>query len=98
MWIFYITGDLIGWKTLFFYCKFEQKLLSICVLKKKICVCVYASKWLILAKKKNENHDIEVIVNGIGKLWLNEKHIEEKLGHKTLPTNMTQYTKSTGIN
>ena len=61
-------------------------------------MCVYASKWLILAKKKNENHDIEVIVNGIGELWLNEKHIEEKLGHKTLPTNMTQYTKSTGIN
>ena len=61
-------------------------------------MCVYASKWLILAKRKNENHDIEVIVNGIGKLWLNEKHIEEKLGHKTLPTNMTQYTKSTGIN
>ena len=60
-----------------------------------MCVCI---KWLILAKKRYENHDIEVIVNGTGTLWLNEKHIEEKLGHKTLPTNMTQYTKSTGIN
>ena len=42
LWIFYINGDLIGWKTLFFHCKFEQKLLSICVSKKKFCVCVYA--------------------------------------------------------
>ena len=25
------------------------------------------------------------MVDGIGALWLNEKHIEEKLGHKNLP-------------
>ena len=34
-------------------------------------------------------------------LWLNEKHVEEKLGHKNLPviTNkMTQYIKSTDMN
>ena len=55
-------------------------------------------KMVDTSKRKYENHDIEVMVNGIGTLWLNEKHIEEKLGHKTLPTNMTQYTKSTGIN
>ena len=42
LWIFYINGDLIGWKTLFFHCKIEKKLLSICVSKKKFCVCVYA--------------------------------------------------------
>ena len=46
-----------------------------------MCVCI---KWLILAKKKHENNNKEVIVDGIGMLWLNEKHIEEKVGHKNL--------------
>ena len=46
-----------------------------------MCVCMH--KMVDTSKKKYENHDIEVIVNGIGTLWLNEKHIEEKLGHKT---------------
>ena len=32
-----------------------------------------------------ENNDIEVIVDNNGTLWVNEKHIEEKLGHKNLP-------------
>ena len=35
--------------------------------------------------------DIEVIVEGIGTLWLNEKHIEEKLGHKNLPVITNKY-------
>ena len=42
-------------------------------------------KWLILANKTYENNDIEVIVDGIGTLWLHEKRVEEKLGHKHLP-------------
>ena len=37
-----------------------------------------------IGKETYENNDIEVIVDGIGTLWLNEKHIEEKLGHKNL--------------
>ena len=28
-------------------------------------------------KKNYQNNDIEVIVDGIGRLWLNEKHIEK---------------------
>ena len=40
-----------------------------------MCVCI---KWLMLAKKTYENNNIEVIVDGIGMLWLNENHIEEK--------------------
>ena len=35
-----------------------------------------------ISKKAYEGNDIEVIVDGIGTLWLNEKHVEEKLGHK----------------
>ena len=36
----------------------------------------------ISQKKAYENNDIKVIVDGIGLLWLNKKHVEEKLGHK----------------
>ena len=35
-------------------------------------------------KETYENNSIEAIVDDIGKFWLNEKHIEEKLGHKNL--------------
>ena len=38
-----------------------------------------------------ENINIEVTVDGIGTLWLNEKHIEEKLGHKNLPVITNKY-------
>ena len=31
-----------------------------------------------------ENNNIEATAGGIGMLWLNEKHIERKLGHKNL--------------
>ena len=47
-------------------------------------------KWFILAKTY-DNNNIEVIVDGIGTLWLNEKHIEEKLGHKNLPVITNKY-------
>ena len=33
-------------------------------------------------KETFDNNSIESIIDGIGTLWLNEKHIEEKLGHK----------------
>ena len=34
--------------------------------------------------KTCENNKIHTIVDGNNKLWLNEKHIEEKLDHKKL--------------
>ena len=37
-----------------------------------------------ITKKAFENNGIEVIVDGIGTLWFNEKHVEERLGHKNL--------------
>ena len=52
-----------------------------------------------ITKKTDENNDIEVIVHAIGKLWLNEKHVEEKVANNfPVITNMTQYRKSTDIN
>ena len=44
-----------------------------------------------IGKETYENNDIEVIVDGIGVLWLNEKHIEEKLGHKNLTAITNKY-------
>ena len=37
------------------------------------------------SKKTYKNNDIEVIVDGIGALWLNREHVEETLCHKNLP-------------
>ena len=42
-------------------------------------------------KDTYENNDIETIVDSTGKLRLNEKHIEEKLGHKNLPAITNKY-------
>ena len=41
-------------------------------------------KMVNISKETYENNNIEVIVHSIGMLWLNEKHIEEKLGLKDL--------------
>ena len=38
-----------------------------------------------ITKKTLENNGIEVIVDSVNAFWINEKNIEEKLGHKNLP-------------
>ena len=38
-------------------------------------------KMVDINKKAYENNDIEVIVDGTDTLWLNQKHVDEKLGH-----------------
>ena len=42
-------------------------------------------KMVNITKKALENNNIEVIVDSVNTLWLNEKNINEKLGHKHLP-------------
>ena len=37
-----------------------------------------------ITKETWKNNGIEIIVNSINTLWLNEKNIEEKFGHKNL--------------
>ena len=39
---------------------------------------------LKITKETWENNGIEVIVDSVNTLWLNEKHLEEQLGHKNL--------------
>ena len=57
-----------------------------------MCVCIYI-KWLILTKKHMKKNDIEAIVDDINTLWLNEKHVERKLGHKNLQFIINKYDK-----
>ena len=46
-----------------------------------------------ITKKTLESNDIEVIVDRVNALWLNEKNIDEKLGHKNLPVVTNKYNK-----
>ena len=50
-------------------------------------------KMVNITKETLENNDIEVIVDSVNALWLNEKNIEEKLGHKNLPVITNKYNK-----
>ena len=52
-------------------------------------LCIY--KMVNINKETYKNNGIELIIDDIGTLWLNEKHIEEKLGHKTLPAITNKY-------
>ena len=40
-----------------------------------------------------EANDIEVIKDKLGKLWLNERHVQEQLGLKSLPALTNKYDK-----
>ena len=44
-----------------------------------------------VSAKTYENNDIEVIVDENDTLWLNEKDIEDKLGHKKLTAIPNKY-------
>ena len=44
-----------------------------------------------ITKETYENNDIEVIIDKSHKLWLNEKHVEQQLGHKNLRTVTSKY-------
>ena len=46
-----------------------------------------------ITKETLENNDIEVIVDSVNALWLNEKNIEEKVGHKNFPVVTNKYDK-----
>ena len=48
-------------------------------------------KMVNIDKDISKTNDIEPIEDSIGKLWLNEKNIEEKLGHRNLPAITNKY-------
>ena len=46
-----------------------------------------------ITKEKHEINAIEVITDKFGKLWLNERHVQEQLGHKNLRIVTNKYNK-----
>ena len=48
---------------------------------------------LNITKETYENNGIEVITDKLGKLWLNERHVQQQLGHKNLRTVTNKYDK-----
>ena len=44
-----------------------------------------------ITKEKYENNDIEIITDEFDKLLLNERHVQEQLGHKNLPALTNKY-------
>ena len=57
--------------------------------KNNFFLCMY--KMVNINKDTKKNNDIETIVDSIGRLWLNERNIDEKLGHKNLPAITNKY-------
>ena len=46
---------------------------------------------VVITKETFENNDIKAVIDGVNTLWLNERHIEKKLGHKNLPSITNKY-------
>ena len=46
-----------------------------------------------ITKEKYENNGIEVITDKFGELWLNERHVQQQLGHKNLRVVTNKYDK-----
>ena len=46
-----------------------------------------------ITRETYENNGIEVITDKLGKLWLNEGHVQKQLGLKNLPTLTNKYDK-----
>ena len=44
-----------------------------------------------ITKEIYETNGIEIITHKIGELWLNERHIQQLLGHKNLPSLTNKY-------
>ena len=44
-----------------------------------------------ITKENYETNGIEVITDKIGESWLNERHVQEQLGHKNLPSLTNKY-------
>ena len=78
---------------LFLIRKNTQNYWSLYVNNKKIFFSFVYKIVLKITKETWKNNGIEVIVNRISTLWLNEKNIEEKLGHKNLPVITNKYDK-----
>ena len=79
-------------KIYFFSCAYiKVKYYWVFYINKKSFFFVY--KLFNITKETLENNGIEVIADSVHVIWLNEKNIEEKLGHQNLPVISNKYNK-----
>ena len=52
-------------------------------------LCIY--KMVNITKEMYENNGIEVITDNLNTLWLNERHVQQQLGHKNLRAVTNKY-------
>ena len=48
-------------------------------------------KMVNITKEKYETNGLEVITEKLGELWLNERHVQQQLGHKNLSSLTNKY-------
>ena len=46
-----------------------------------------------ITKETYESNGMQIMTDKLGKLWLNERHVQQKLGLKNLPALTNQYPK-----
>ena len=46
-----------------------------------------------ITKETYESNGMQIMTDKLGKLWLNERHVQQKLGLKNLPAITNQYPK-----
>ena len=61
--------------------------------KQKIIFFLYIYKMFNITKEMYENNNIEVITDNLNTLWLNERHVQQQLGHKNLRAVTNKYNK-----
>ena len=54
---------------------------------------MYIYKIANITRERCEANGIEVITDKLGKLWLNERHVQKQLGLKNLPALTNKYDK-----
>ena len=59
--------------------------------KQKIIFFLSIYKMVNITKEMYENNSIEVITDNLNTLWLNERHVEQQLGHKNLRVVTNKY-------
>ena len=49
-----------------------------------MCIFLTSTKMIKISPEKYEQNGIEILFNNFGRLWLNEKHIENTIAHSAL--------------
>ena len=56
-----------------------------------MCIFLTSTKMIKISPEKYEQNGIEILFNNFGRLWLNEKHIENTIAHSALQNITRKY-------